>query len=103
MKHCKRILEFLLSVLTALTIFSCVSWAADDFEKSLEGFPESYRVKLRELHTQFPNWRFVPLMTGLDWDEAVTMEASDKRSLVSKLSAYFFGVRPISRLKTIAK
>ncbi len=44
-----------------------------DFEKYLndQRFPESYKPYLRQLHTLHPNWQFVALHTGLDWNTVV--------------------------------
>lgn len=56
-----------------------------DFEAFLtnEGFPESYKVGLRELHAQYPQWIFRAKHTGLDWNTAVANEYSPGRSLIS--------------------
>ncbi len=55
-----------------------------DFEGSLaaEGFPESYKPFLRELHAQFPNWKFKAYNTGLDWNEAVEKESVVGENLI---------------------
>lgn len=58
-----------------------------DFETKLsnEGFPESYKVMLRELHAKFPNWQFKAINTGLDWNQVVAGEintATSKKNLV---------------------
>lgn len=47
-----------------------------NFEQSLteQGFPESYKVLLRQIHAQYPNWQFVAGKTGFDWDYAVNKE-----------------------------
>lgn len=47
-----------------------------DFEKKLdaEGFPETYKVKLRYLHSKHPNWVFQSLKTGLQFWDAVEAE-----------------------------
>lgn len=47
-----------------------------DFEKKLdaEGFPESYKTWLRELHNLHPNWIFKSLKTGIDFNTAVSVE-----------------------------
>lgn len=49
-----------------------------DYRKQLSdlGFPESYLDALVELHKRYPNWRFTPFITGLDWSEAVAGEHS---------------------------
>ncbi len=47
------------------------------FEEGLtnEGFPESYKPFLRELHEQYPNWIFKAYQTGLDWDTVIEKES----------------------------
>ncbi len=49
-----------------------------NFEKKLdaEGFPESYKTWLRELHNMHPNWTFKSLKTKLDFNNSVTVEHS---------------------------
>lgn len=57
-----------------------------DFEEYLEsqGFPESYKVELRELHELHPEWIFTAQHTGLDWNTAVKNEMVLGRNLVYK-------------------
>lgn len=47
-----------------------------DFEAYLaaQGFPESYKPYLRDLHNQHPNWKFVAVQTGLDWNYVIENE-----------------------------
>lgn len=54
------------------------------FEAQLtqEGFPESYKVKLREIHAEYPNWIFRAYHTGVDWEEAIKNEGVIGRNLV---------------------
>ena len=47
-------------------------------------FPESYQAGLTALKKAHPNWVFVPLNTGLDWNTVITNELKDGRSLVHK-------------------
>jgi uncharacterized protein YjdB/beta-N-acetylglucosaminidase len=56
--------------------------AADAFETSISGFPESYKVKLRTLHKSYPNWKFVPYNTGINFNTAVTEESKNNKSLI---------------------
>lgn len=44
------------------------------FESQIAGFPESYKPYLRELHAQYPNWKFYPDNINLTFDEAVELE-----------------------------
>ena len=63
-----------------------VSYTTDsDFEAKLsaEGFPESYKNGLRQLHAQYPNWGFKAKKTGLDWNTVIENEALLGRNLVS--------------------
>lgn len=55
------------------------------FEKSLEaqGFPESYKSALRELHAQNPNWIFEAYHTGLDWNTVIEKEAKVGVNLIT--------------------
>lgn len=59
-----------------------------DFEAYLtkQGFPESYKVKLRQLHAKYPNWVFVADNLSYDWNTVVINESVIGRSLVSKSS-----------------
>ncbi len=48
-----------------------------------QGFPESYRPGLRELHARYPQWIFTAVDTGLDWNEVIKNESLVGRNLVS--------------------
>lgn len=55
-----------------------------NFESQLtaEGFPESYKVRLRQLHAQYPNWVFRAQHTNLDWNTVIKEESQVGKSLV---------------------
>ena len=59
-----------------------------NFEEELrnKGFPESYIQKLCELHTEYPNWVFEPVITNLEWSSVLTAETKPGVNLV-ELSA----------------
>lgn len=62
-----------------------VSYTRDEaFESSLsaEGFPESYKERLREIHAQYPSWVFRADNTGLSWEEVISNEGVVGRNLV---------------------
>ncbi len=40
-----------------------------------QGFPESYWEGLSTLHALYPNWQFIAIETGLDWNEVVAAES----------------------------
>lgn len=48
----------------------------ETYEESLlrQGFPKSYVEDLVELHKKYPEWEFVPMITGLDWQKSVNGE-----------------------------
>lgn len=52
------------------------------FESSIAQFPDSYKVKLRSIHAAYPNWKFVPVFTNVDWTDALNMETALGKSLV---------------------
>ncbi len=63
-----------------------------DFEEYLDsqGFPESYKPYLRELHEKYPNWVFIADEIDYNWSDVVEAESVVGRSLVSygSISSY---------------
>ncbi len=57
----------------------------EDFEKYLskQGFPASYKKKLRALHKAHPKWIFVAYRTDITWKTALARQTSGGTSLVS--------------------
>ena len=55
-----------------------------DFEAylSAQGFPESYKTGLRQLHAMYPNWVFTAQQTNLDWNTVIENESLVGRNLV---------------------
>ena len=55
-----------------------------DFEEYLDsqGFPDSYKEGLRQLHAQYPNWVFVADHNGKDWSDVVENQNVIGRSLI---------------------
>lgn len=58
----------------------------EEFEAYLEkqGFPESYKISLRTLHKQYPQWSFIAYQTGLSWNTVIKKESVLKLNLISK-------------------
>lgn len=56
-----------------------------DFETKLnnEGFPESYKVYLRQLHQKYPNWEFTAYHTGLDWNTVIEKQGVAGKNLIT--------------------
>lgn len=46
-----------------------IQWLVD------QGFPYSYAEKLAQLHSKYPNWKFEPVLTGLDWNTVIEKES----------------------------
>ncbi len=46
------------------------------------GFPASYCNSLLALHQAYPNWQFVPVQTGLDWNTVIQNESVAGRNLI---------------------
>ncbi len=57
----------------------------EEFELKLdeEGFPDSYKPYLRELHQLYPTWVFEAYQTGLDWDTVIQKESALGINLIS--------------------
>ncbi len=55
-----------------------VTLSDSDFEAQLaaEGFPESYKVLLRDIHAIHPNWQFKAVQTGIDWNTLISNEVN---------------------------
>lgn len=55
-----------------------------NFEEDLrqKGFPESYIEKLSILHAKYPKWVFIPVMTGLEWEDVIAGESKAGINLV---------------------
>lgn len=51
-------------------------------ELKAAGFPDSYCSMLLALHQQYPEWQFLPVQTGLDWETVIAGESVVGRNLV---------------------
>ena len=57
----------------------------ETYEESLlrQGFPISYVEYLVELHKKYPQWEFIPMVTGLDWQKSIDGERTPhKKQLI---------------------
>lgn len=61
--------------------FSMMTYAVDTSD--ISAFPGSYQTALRSLKNAHPNWTFVPMKTGLDFNTSVSKEMGDK-SLIQR-------------------
>ena len=55
---------------------------ASEKKEGIENFPESYRPYLEELNKKYPNWKFIALYTGLDWNYVIDNENTFGKNLV---------------------
>lgn len=62
--------------------FSMMPYGTDDSD--IAAFPKSYQSALQSLKDAHPNWTFVPMNTGLDFDASVTGEMKGDTSLIQK-------------------
>ena len=81
---------------------SSTSEVSDEkFERQLkaEGFPESYRKKLRKLHKAHPNWVFKAYKTNISWKTALSKQTKGGTSLVSAVypKSYRSGTKQYER------
>lgn len=79
----KRLVSFLLTLVIMLSTVMSISipaFAADEtYINSLvaKGFPRDYAVLLEQVHQKHPNWTFTPLVTGINFDDAVAGESKN--------------------------
>ena len=52
------------------------------FETLLKNFPASYQTSLKTLHNDYPNWKFVAVNTGLDWNTVISNESIVGRNVI---------------------
>lgn len=52
-----------------------------------KGFPVSYADYLSDLHKEYPDWVFIPMLTGLDWEESIKQERNPHRKQLIQKSA----------------
>jgi beta-N-acetylglucosaminidase len=56
--------------------------AAFESAMTAQGFPESYKPALRQLHALYPNWTFKAKQTQLDWNTVLNNESVAFRSVI---------------------
>ncbi|MBD5486907.1 MAG: hypothetical protein HDR18_15550 [Lachnospiraceae bacterium] len=64
-----------------MTAYDMLPYAVDTSD--INAFPGSYQATLRSLKSEHPNWTFVPMKTGLDFNTSVSKEMGAK-SLIQK-------------------
>ena len=71
-------------VLSSYLKFPTAYTSDANFEQYLnsQGFPESYKEKLRTLHSAHPKWIFEAFHTGLDWQRTVNAESEVGKNLI---------------------
>lgn len=70
-----------------INIINNVTYVEDaDFESYLnaQGFPDSYKNALRNLHTQYPKWTFLADHLNYDWNVVLDNQSLVGRNLVEK-------------------
>ncbi len=78
----ERLAEWEARYLTGPVTGSFRRGASGSAAKQTSAFPKSYRPLIRKLLQAHPNWKFVPMNTGLDWNNVVKAEMADSRNLV---------------------
>lgn len=58
-----------------------------ELRMDIQGFPESYKPYLRQLHADYPHWVFQAAHTGLEWTAAVDAESKPGVTLVTGTAA----------------
>jgi beta-N-acetylglucosaminidase len=53
-----------------------------DYETQIKNFPDSYKTSIEALHQTYPNWKFVAVDTGLDWNTVISNESVVGRNVI---------------------
>ena len=90
------ILTIAINVLTSIIIQNKTYAVTQSFSTDIDNINESkypgIKTKIKQLQSQYPNWKFKILYTGLDWNSVITNEytghGSSPKNLVYKTSNY---------------
>ena len=90
------ILTIIINILTSIIIQNKTYAATQSFSIDIESIDETkypgIKTKIKQLQSQYPNWNFKILYTGLDWNEVITNEytghGSSPKNLIYKSSNY---------------
>lgn len=75
--------KFYFIFITFLVIFFISNFSQGAYvTEGIESFPDSYKPYLYELNKKYPNWKFMALHTGLDWQEVIKNEYANSANLV---------------------
>ena len=81
-KKKKYIFITILVILISGLIFLYFSVNGASSAGGIDKFPSDYQPYLRELAKKHPNWKFIPLYTGLDWNYVIKEENVFGKNLV---------------------
>lgn len=70
---------------SSATPFKPMTEAQFETYMTQQGFPDSYKSKLRALHKAHPNWTFVAQKVGCKWSDAVAKEHANGVSLIQSV------------------
>ncbi|MGN0244244.1 MAG: cadherin-like beta sandwich domain-containing protein [Lachnospiraceae bacterium] len=74
MKH--YIKQLLCGVLALSLLMPVCHTSAAEASQAFADFPKSYREALSDIHKQYPNWKFIAVDTGLDWNTVIQKESA---------------------------
>ena len=77
-------LDIYKSTAYGMRTYSMLTYAVDNSD--ISAFPGAYQADLRSLKNAHPNWTFVPMRTGLDFNTSVSKEMGDK-SLIQRTTS----------------
>lgn len=89
--YASEIEEVVADPITADMVDVCLATAEEDltpyattydYNTELKKFPSSYQSLLEKLHESYPNWVFVAVDTGLNWNDVVAGESYGTRSFL---------------------
>lgn len=69
------------SVVKKVKVMAMSSAQFEEYMKN-QGFPDSYKEGLRQLHKLYPYWQFSAYKTGIDWQTAIKKESKLGENLI---------------------
>lgn len=78
----KKYFIIILFLLISISLFFYFKVNASSKMTGIENFPDSYKAYLEALSNKHPNWNFIALYTGLDWNDVISNENIFGKNLV---------------------
>ncbi len=77
-KYSIIILSIFIVAIIGIASFANAASSYNQYVKTgIDQFPDSYKTKLQQLSSKYPNWKFQAYYTGISWDDLIQKERDD--------------------------